>query len=115
MSLIQGQIALADTPTAVITVGAAQSVEVFSIELHSVHSITQTVQVFFVPNAGGVVGTAGLTNEKESFTLAAGESLTLVAPKAPWKFSAENDTIQLESSVAAVLNYVVNVAIDGVL
>jgi hypothetical protein len=39
----------------------------------------------------------------------------LVAPKAPWKYTAENDTIQLESSVAAVLNYFVTVAIDGVL
>lgn len=115
MSLIQGQIALADTPTAVVTVGAAQTVEVFSIELHSVHSANQIVQVFFVPNAGGSVGTADLTNEQESFTLAAGASLALVAPKAPWKYSAQNDTIQLESSVAAVLNYRVVVAIDGVL
>lgn len=115
MSIIQGQIASADTPTAVVTVGASQEVEVFQIELHSVHNTTQTVQVFFVPNSGGAVGTAGLTNEKESFTLAAGESLTLVAPKAPWKYTAENDTIQLESNVANVLNYFVTVAIDGVL
>jgi uncharacterized protein YjdB len=113
MPVIQGQITSANTPTAVVTVGAGQELEVFSIELHSVHSTVQTIQVFFVPNNAGVAGTAGLTNEKESFTLAAGESLTLVAPKAPWKFSGENDTVQLESSVAAVLNYVVTVAIDG--
>jgi uncharacterized protein YjdB len=113
MPILQGQIASADTPTAVVTVGAAQEIDVFQIELHSVHDQSQIVQVFFVPNNGGSLGAAGLTNEKESFSLAPGASLTLVAPKAPWKYTAQNDTIQLKSS--AVLNYFITVAIDGVL
>ena len=89
--------------------------EIFQIELHSVHSTTQTAQVFFVPNSGGIVGTTGLTNEKESMSLAAGASISLVAPKSPWIMTGANDTIQLSTTVAAVLNYWITYAVDGVL
>ena len=114
MPVIQGQINTTNATT-VLTVGLNESVEVFQIELHSVHSAAQTVQIYLVPPSGGSAGIAGLTNEKESFSLAAGGSIAFVAPKAPWKFSSQNYTIQIKSSVANVLNYWITTAVNGTL
>lgn len=113
MPINQGQLNSVNA-TAVMTVGS-ETIEVFQIELHSVHSSGQTVQLYFVPPSGGNVGTAGLTNEKESISLPAGGSITFVAPKAPWKFNSQNYTIQLKSSVANVLNYWITTAVNGTL
>lgn len=114
MPVSQGKLSTTNATT-ILTVGSGESVEVFQIELHSVHSAAQTVQLYFVPASGGNVGTAVLDNEKESLSLAAGGSITFVAPKAPWKFTTQNYTIQLKSSVANVLNYWITTAVNGTL
>ena len=112
---IQGQVSLANTATTVLTVGLSQAVEIFSIELHSVSPSSQNIEVYFVKQSGGNVGTAGLSNRKEAFTLPANGSLALVAPKAPWKYTSQNDTIQIKTNTAAALNYNITVAVNGVL
>jgi hypothetical protein len=114
MPIIQGKIT-GTNATSVLTIGGNEPIEIFQIELHSTHDQAQTVQLYFVPASNGNVGTAGLGNEKESLSLAAGQSIAFVAPKVPWKFTEENYTIQIKSSVANVLNYWIATAEDGIL
>lgn len=113
MATIQGQISTANSATTVLSVSTGQILEIFQIELHSVRDQVQIVQIYFVPNSGGSTGTAALSNEKESISLAAGASLALVAPKAPWKLSSQGDSIQLKTNANNVLNYWITYAING--
>jgi len=101
--LVQGQ--LSDTASAIVTVGADETVQAKTFVFYNSDSSDIDIFLHFVPNASGSLGTADDTN-RVSLTIPAGKTVEF-SPSYPVEYSAENDAIFASAGTASQVNYFV--------
>lgn len=104
VGLASGQ--CSNTAGAIYTCPSGKTANIKSIILFNGNSTTETVKVYVVNNNGGSVGTAGVTNQILSISLTSGNTFEFT-PGYPIELTAQNDTIQADSTTTAKVNYIV--------
>jgi len=111
-SLLDGGIidTLPSTVGALYTHGASPATAyVRSITLHNTNTTAEDVDIHLVPNSGGALGTAGVTNKIFAAAMDADATIILEFPAPGLMLTATNDSIQGVTTTASK----VTVAITG--
>lgn len=91
---------VASSAGAVYTNSAAEKAYIKSIVLFNNNTTAETVKLYNVPDSGGSVGTAGVSNQFAQVVLASKETLMFDLPY-PITLIDTNDTIQAETTTGS--------------
>jgi hypothetical protein len=98
---------LADIQTVPSTAGsvyanpASTKTYIGGITLHNTSTTDEFVEVFCVPDSGGTLGTAALTNRFIAVTMAANDMIAFALPGDGIVLEDENDSIQARTTTAS--------------
>lgn len=104
MAIVRGK--LADIQTIPSTTGvvyansAGEDTFIGGVTLHNTNTLTETVQIFNVPDSGGSVGTAALANRFIRVDMAPGATISYQFPGDGLPLTDTNDSIQASSTTA---------------
>jgi len=86
---------------AVFTNPASTKTYIRLIVLHNGNTTTENVRLYNVPNSGGAVGTAGVSNIFENLAIVANDTVQLEFLGPGLVLTATNDTIQAVTDTAS--------------
>ena len=93
-------LSLSSSLSSVYTNPSSTISQIGSLLIHNLNTVSETVDIHFVPNSGGSPGTPVEGNRIFRFVLAAGDSMEF-SQKFPWTLSLANDAIFAKTSTAS--------------
>lgn len=103
---------LGTSAAAIYTNASGETSFVKSITLHNTNTSTETVEIYFVPDSGGAVGTAGVSNQCYKLSVLSNETVQIEFPGPGIVLKGTNDTVQGKTTTSSKVTYWVSVRID---
>lgn len=98
---------IASTAGSVYTNAASTKTYVRGFTFHNTNTSTEVVKVYVVPDSGGALGTAGVSNKIMEFNLTAGDTVTFEFPYS-CVLTDTNDSVQAATTTASKVTIIVH-------
>jgi hypothetical protein len=96
---------IATSAGALITCGSSETIYIRTIIIHNGNTTTEVVRLYTVPNSGGSLGTAAVTNLWLKEEMAAGKTRIIELAVPGIMLTSENDSIQGVTDTASKVTF----------
>ena len=103
---------IASSAGAIYTNEATETSFIKSVVIHNTNTTAETVKLYVVPDSGGSLGTAGVSNLMHNISVAADATVHIEFPGPGIVLKGTKDSIQAVTTTASKVTYWVSVRID---